>query len=571
MSLDTRYNRLLQVEVGSIQQFIFDGARLRDWRGASAVLDRIERRDLPDTLAEFPVEIVRSGGGVVVLGAETDLTDQEVRQLFQDVAATYRQKAPGARIYTSHTPPLENLGDASTAADLLRYLSFAAARHRGQSPASDPGTELLDPMVRFCDSCGDRPAERHRRLGDEAELVCTVCHAKGENGVRVRLGKAPESLIGRFGAFLAQRNGAVTDDESEEREPDDEEDGGPAGDGMPPVAWERHPEVSHLVPDDLTAIAEADVSGDIALIVADGNRLGQTVQSIDDLDTYQAFSTGVDQVVTQSVFTALARCAPPRTPSDGDEARLPWEIIFLGGDDVLLATTSDLAVPVTQAITSEIERRSRELFRDLSLEREFLSMAAGIAIGDPSTPIGVLRSLAGELEESAKNRTYEAAEKDREVSTVDFHRITAQGTTTLRAIRDRELRPHRHLRDLGARLTMRPFTMAELQEVNQLAKRWQEAKLPTSKVHDLRERLFESPAEATRAWTHVVGRASDDEKRRAWLDLMRLGPAEEAAGELTNGRDVQVRAPWIVDGNAKTRKTYLLDVIDLMRLTGTEG
>jgi hypothetical protein len=578
MSLRDRYHRLLQVEVGSIQPFIFEGARLRDWRGASALLDRIERSDLPEKLEGVPVDIIRSGGGVIVMGVTEALPDSDVEELLRTVAATYRQEAPGTRVYTAQVdlskPDADGEGEAVI--DLLSRLSFEAERRRGQSPRADEGSELLGPMTRYCDSCGERPAETQRSMGDNHELVCPVCYAKGEHGTRVRIGKAPESMIERFAKFLTRSASGATDESS--------------------PAWESVSDIPGLVPGDLSSIAEVDSSNQIALIAADGNRLGQTVQSIGDLDTYRAFSDGVGEMVTRSVFAALARHAPPRAPSKGGKARLPWEIIFLGGDDILLAVASDLAVPLAQAISEEVSIRSRHLFDELDLERDFLSLATGIAIGDATVPIGVLRSLASDLEKSAKKRTYQAAEAGREVHTVDFHRITAQGTTTLSAIRNRELRPRRYHQQAEAQLTMRPFTTAELQRVHETARRWQSAGLPTSKIQYLREHLFESPAEATRAWTHVVGRSSATEKRRAWQDLMRLAPVDDHApaegasgdgvpagdspgpsslsigdaGDASTSGTIQVRAPWLVRPGDGARGTYLLDVIELMELIPRE-
>lgn len=553
--------QLLQVEVGGIQNYIFEGARLREWRGASALLDRIERRDLPELLEGEPAEIIRSGGGTLILRTTEPLSEEETKALARRAAATYRREAPGALTYSAAVDTESEPTDAIS--ELLGHLSFAAARTRGQHPGIASGAELLDPMARFCDSCGERPAEEHRTLGDTAELVCRACAAKGSHGRKVRRGQAPESLISRFGTFL--KGGAS--------------DGGPRDDGAP-GAWQSIEDVPGLVPGDLTEIGAVDESGEIAVIAADGNRLGATIQMINDLEAYRSFSSGIAALVTESVFSALAALAPPRTPGRGAEARLPWEIIFLGGDDILLVTTADLTVPLTQRICEEVEQRSRALFDRLGLERDFLSMATGIAVADPHVPIGVLRRLAGDLEGRAKDRTYEAAEAGREVSTADFHRLTASGTTTLQSIRSTELRPRRHLEAVEAKLTMRPFTMEELREVTQLARRWLSAGLPGSKVQHLREYLFESPAEATRAWTHVVTRTKSEGARRALQDLMRLGGESAASGSgaadiatqgdgATGGDVVRVRAPWL-GTEENVRRTYLLDVIELMELVGAE-
>ena len=539
---------LLQVEIGSIQSFIFEAARLRDWRGASALLSQIERRDVPALLRDENADLIRSGGGVVVIGVHED--DAVADRLEKEIVSLYRTLAPGSSVYSAHIK-----GNVTRNADmsaLLRELSYTAASAQGHQPAADAHISLLDPLVRFCDSCGERPAMRQRTLGDTAELVCTTCEAKGSHGTDVRRGRAPESLISRFADYVSKHDADGTTD-----------------------AGSPFSNVIDSIPDDLGAIAEVDSSEEIALILADGNRLGATIQGIEDLGTYRTFSEGIDALVTASVFEALHDHAPPRAPGGASarndaERRLPWEILFLGGDDILLATAADVAVPVLLAICEHVETKSRELFKRLGIDRDHLSLAGGIAVSAPHMPIGALYDLTGQLESSAKTRTYRAAGEGREVSTVDIHRITSSGTTTLDVIRQDELRPRRKVDDSDAFLTMRPFTTDELRDAFETARRWKQAGLPTSKVQYLRQHLFESPAEATRAWTHVVGRSRSPDRRKAWHDLLRLspGPETESVDRSSEGqsRRLEVRPPWIYDEASRTRRTHLLDIIDLMAL-----
>ena len=510
--------QLIQVEVGGIQQYIFEGARLREWRGASALLDRIDRRALGQVVADEPVEVIRSGGGVAVLLVPNDAPGGTAERIEEELIGLYESEAPGAAAYATRVE-----GTGESVLDLMDRLALRAATERERVPVFDADASLLGPLVRFCDSCGRRPAEMARTLGGEGELLCRCCHAKGRHGLRIRNGEAAGSLINRFAEHRAEHDAP----------------GWPPADDLP-----------GLVPDDLEALAETDPNNDVALIQADGNALGQTIQQIDELDAYREFSDRVAEGVETAVFDALID-HPPR------DGTLPWEVVFLGGDDVLLFTAASIALPVAEALIENVRAETAPLTRPY--DRGYLSLGLGIAAADPHVPASVLRGLAGELEDSAKTLAYA---REEEVSTVDYHRITGEGATTLDHVREESLRPERDYRaredQPPTRLTARPFTAEHLRAVRTVASAWQASELPHGKLHRLRESLFESPAAARKAWAHVLARAPDD-RRPAWRQLQDLSVNGQAAGEAA--------LPWTRAGDdSGRRETYLLDVLDARAL-----
>lgn len=522
MDSSASYNRLLQVEVGGIQDYIFQSSRLREWRGASALLDRIGRRDLYDVVTEKPVDIVRSGGGVAVLGVRSEAPEGTARDLQDEVTRLFREQAPGVRVHAASVRP-----SSEPASDLLARLSYKAGLRQEQSPASDPDAQLLGPMTRFCDSCGLRPAEEHRQIGDDGALVCPTCKKKGSYSAAVRAGEVPESTIRRFAEHVKK-------------------------DGERADGWTEVDSIPELVPEDVEALGETDPNGDIALVLADGNALGKTIQQIDGFDAYQSFSEEIAAAVEAAVFDTLAE-HPPK------EDTIPWEIVFLGGDDILILTSASIALSVAEGLARSVEDRSAEVVEPY--ERDFLSLGIGVVAARPHVPIKVLRRLAEELESSAKDLAYSW---EGETHAIDFHRITGEGSTTLSHIRDHVLRPERDYRDApGApptRLTARPYTLETLREVRDLTEEWKT--LPRSKVHALRESLFESPAEAMRSWAHVVARA-DDENRSTWQKLAQL------ANPAAQGRVLDL--PWTAPGHKGgggnvARETFLLDVVEVLAL-----
>jgi len=516
-------DRLVQIDVGGVQSYIFDGSRLREWRGASALLDRAERVALPETIRDLEgsVTVLREGGGVMVLGVGADVATDDVVQALID---EYQHEAPGARVYGASVSFRESVQDT------LSVLTFRVERNRGKKLRVDSKSMLLGAMARPCDSCGRRPAEEGTEISDDGRLVCGVCSHKGRHGGNVRRGEAEASVLDRF------RDHLQDSEEQAEVDPDD---------------------LTDCLPDDLNAVAEAG-HGSIALIQADGNSLGKTVQQIASLDQYAALAEGVDGAVETALFNTLAQHGPAN-------GTLPWEILFLGGDDILIATADTIALEVALSLTNRIEKRTDDLFATDSLRdlgRSHLSMGVGIGVADPHVPISVLRSLAHELERSAKKRTYrlQNEDPDTEVSTFDLHRIAGSGSASLSHIRDHVLRPRRARGFENVSLTQRPFTLEELTDVLEVARQWKKEGLPTNKLHALRESLFVSPAEAMRQWSHTVGRASKT-NRSAWLELQQLqGLSKDAT-----------QAPFVMkksggDASPHTATTPLLDVLDIHAL-----
>lgn len=526
---------LLQVEVGGIQQYIFEGARLREWRGASALLDRAERVKIPEEIDRRYGEAVvtlRQGGGVVLLGVEDG--GPAPGKVASVVEETYRTHAPGARVYSAHVPL-----DASDVSASLAALTFEATEARNRAPQVDPDVPLLGAMVRPCGSCGARPAETDSEIADEGTLLCSVCASKAAHGRRVRGGQQDGSVLARFAAHLeaADSPSALTPDDL---------DGG--------------------VPEDLSAIASVG-NGSIALVQADGNSLGKTIQQVRTRSQYEALSAGIAREVQGAVFDTLAQHGP--CPDGSPSGTLPWEIIFLGGDDVLLAVADDIALQVARGLTRRVEDRTESLFGDAPLDelgRSQLTMGTGVVVADAHVPMAVLRKLAHSLEREAKDRTYSLLETDgREVSTLDFHRVMGSGSASLSHIRDHVMRPRHTARGYEASLTQRPFTMQELERVLEVARHWNEEDLPGSKLQALRDRLFASPAQAMRQWTHVVARAPDGH-REAWQAL-------EGLLRSTADTGADVRTPFIEHSSTSTDEapervatTPLLDVLDVHSL-----
>lgn len=551
------YPVLLQIDTGGIQEFIFESNRLRDIRGASALLGEVNREMVPEIVRGYQgAHIIRSSGGVSIIGLNSK---QDAEQLQREIDRLYARFIPGAALYSG---VVESNSDDTVAA-LLSRLSYKTSITQGSKPRRDFLVTAVSPMVQFCQSCGNRPVEHQSKIIDERQLICRVCYTKRMYGTRARSGDAKHGPLGRFihSDILKQTWGSKVNN------------------------WEA------IIPEDFSAIGAAS-NGEIAMILADGNRLGQLLRSITDFATYKKFSKELADAVEAAVFETL--CLYPAESTKAGGHALPWELVFLGGDDVLLITAANIAMDVAILLMQKVEEKTAELLKSIKLQdtdRKHIDMGAGVVIAPSHFPLVTLFGLAQSLEKSAKRKAY--AQKDAPCSTIDFHRLTSDGNPELEQVRKWGLKPKRlpsyaypakipgenePSEYLGCRgktearpedrieLVGRPYTIKECQEVLELARTWRNAGLPNNKIHLLYEALLESPAVAMYSWAKVVGRARDNEAKtwRLLEDVLCSDDQKVRTDRLpwvdsTGEENTSVAVPLI-------SKTYLLDVIDLWSL-----
>jgi CRISPR-associated protein Cmr2 len=122
-------------------------------------------------------------------------------------------------------------------------------------------------------------------------------------------------------------------------------------------------------PDEARSLIEignaSQPNGFVAYIYADGNNMGGYIQKIQTPQQYQQFSDDIFEATEQSVYHALAQHLHPHQLHDlKDEEKEhrngrwihPFEILTIGGDDVMLIVPADKALAIAQTIGEEFER-----------------------------------------------------------------------------------------------------------------------------------------------------------------------------------------------------------------------
>lgn len=261
-------------------------------------------------------------------------------------------------------------------------------------------------------------------------------------------------------------------------------------------------------PNDLNDIAKSsDRENYIAFIYADGNNMGAYLENIETPAQYRQFSERVFVTMQTAAFKALAKLEPVWIKDDNDRYVFPFEIISIGGDDLLLIVPGSKVFEVVHAIGENFDnefnsynkltdtdklrlsqRYKSSKWVDAQEMQPVFSMSLGFVIAEAHTPVAFLEHLAGSLLKSAKTRA-KTLIKDAggyRGGTVDFLVLKSISMITSNLS---DFRKKFYKTDTKNSLTMRPFTLHELSGFIETIKVFKKDEFPQSQLYQLRESL----------------------------------------------------------------------------------
>lgn len=530
------------VDTPSIKQFVFGADSLIDIRGASALLDRLNRAELPRWLSDDSqayggtVETVFAAGGAGQFIFD-GLTDAQVEEILDAAAARFAAESDNQLRLVYGIAPW---GSAGYTAAVRRAFGMLQRRREWGLPSRAVQTA---PFLRECDSLGHLPA--CFRDSDRDEWVSAAARWKRREGEKVRASGGGAGPLATWRQWVAGRG-----DEAAE-----------AG-----------------IPGDFQEIGERlDARGYIAVVYCDGNNMGRLVQELPSPGVARAFSEIVDSAVRaaacESLYTEVYSKAKRKK-------QLPFDILLLGGDDLVVAVPAtaglSFAIRALEVFEAETRRRIQAADQDV---REFflrrlgdgaLSLSAGVAIARASYPFYLTLELAEDLLKSAKKgATQERLEKGEAYVTasyLDFQSIEGGATARLADLRAVDYCVYDTEGFAGpateiAQRTCRPYSLAGLQLLVAEAKKL--ASIPSSKRHSLWEAALEPrPLDAEIKMQELLGRlgtrtrGAPSQQVNWWLALERLTPPGWV-----------FEYPWYVrtDGDqVKHRKTAAADLLEVL-------
>lgn len=291
---------------------------------------------------------------------------------------------------------------------------------------------------------------------------------------------------------------------------------------------EGHPTLNSLYNSEKLSLQEARSlrevgnasKGFVAYIYADGNNVGGYIQKIRTAEQYKTFSKVVSDATEQSVYHALARHLRPHKLRNIDDAETrnrdgnyihPFEILTIGGDDVMLVVPADKALAIAKTISEEFERILLELDSSLAVKPEELqrspqdihryqptqapisrcqlSMSTGVLITANDTPIYYAENLTNQLLKLAKKKA-KNLKRDTHYhgGTIDF---LVMKSVTMLSSKVGEFRESGLVIDDKPKLKLygAPYTLHEIGGLIETAKALKKADFPRSQLYQIRSLL----------------------------------------------------------------------------------
>jgi hypothetical protein len=356
---------LVVAGVPGIKKYVFGTDRLKEIRGASALLEDLTRNRIADylhkcTQLETVTVFVGGGAGQFIIHAEEEAINASLKSIEGEFLLKTRGGALlnwGKAEYTG-----ENYHSA------LKLAGLDAIQKLEENPFS-PSSQLHTGFIRECDSCdGLVSAQPEKNLHDDL-FLCDICRAKVEFNYRTR-----KTFFSDLLEYL--RGKGISAD--------------------PPDSFEQIGEQCQAR------------KGYTALVYADGNAMGKFIRSIDTPELFSFFSQTVDDSIKKACHEALYEAC--YLEAGQHPAAIPAEILMLGGDDLLVYLTAETAFPFAAKVAEKFSAITREKMETVDegtfflnkLGGKGLTLSLGVAFGKSHTPFSILLDQAEELLGSAK-------------------------------------------------------------------------------------------------------------------------------------------------------------------------
>ncbi|MEA5539339.1 type III-B CRISPR-associated protein Cas10/Cmr2 [Limnoraphis robusta Tam1] len=259
-------------------------------------------------------------------------------------------------------------------------------------------------------------------------------------------------------------------------------------------------------------------NGFIAYIYADGNNMGGYIQKeVKTPQDYKKFSQDIFNATEKAVYYALSEHLRPHqlknlTDPDIENKNGDWihpfEIITIGGDDVLLIVPANQALEVAKTLGEKFEEllkasgyNSDESYTPQEVHRCHgenlptgnnqceLSISTGVLITAEETPIYYADKLTNQLLKSAKERAKLLRKQGYYGGTIDF--LTMKSVTMI-ASSIKEFREQGLTKDFTKpklRLYAAPYTLHEIGGLLKTVQAFKNVDFPRSQLYQIRSLL----------------------------------------------------------------------------------
>ena len=467
---------LVAFDTDHIKQYVFGTDKLKEIRGASSILDYLNRTVMTGKEKNKPLPFrvnpvyANGGGGLFVI--ESDNADdaenferyiqREYRERTGEGASiTYAvQKLPDDIKITRNDDIEGELVDDEKIESFLESLRWRLREKK--LIASEMISFPTHPFMRPCDSCGvfyAAPDEgRVNRDPDErtqGELYCLSCQLKRQRDEQVK----------QYIDDVVRGDKTSSDDFLWKEVRDRLEKAG--------YDLSSHPKR----PEDFNVFANFKGKKDyLALIYADANSMGSSFEKCKGLKEYQILAKTVDDAIYQAVCSAIAQQLKVKdhVPA-GLQPTFPFDILLMGGDDVLMAVPATVALDVALTIANVFEKEMGKHYPDKQY-----TLSVGVVIAPIKYPFRLLESLVTTTLKFAKD---DGEGKPR----INFVTVAGSASETFTKVFDL-LRDETADKQFFA--TLRPYDPATLRHLLDAIRDGRRQNLGRSKLHQMREAIL---------------------------------------------------------------------------------
>ena len=419
---------LVLLDTDKIHRYVYSSGTLKSIRGASSILAELnEEKAVKKRVESHSGECIFAGGGQVMAEFNSDKSGKQAEEFIRAEQAKYKKRA------ASITGIKEEYTDADGFKDVVKHAQIKLRRAKEERTYD---THLLSsPFFKTCQLCGVNPASKPTKY--EKKFVCTACERKTDKGEEIRKKPEKSPIYAKFQEFV-------------ENQP----------------AYQEWAEAKFA--EDLSKLGElSNPENYLGLIYADGNRMGERLLDRTGKTEYQELSKAIGKGLQDSVFESLLKYIP-----EPIEGTIPFEFVILGGDDLILFTPAQKAIPIALEILRQFEEKMKKCAEEIK-EKKF-TLSAGVVIAHSKFPISSFTKQAEDLLKSAKTLNkkmwYGAENKSQreEISTIDYLVISSPSANPVDVIREKEL-----TYTLGKNtysLTQRPFTLEKADRIVKIVK-----------------------------------------------------------------------------------------------------
>lgn len=395
---------LVALDTDHIKEYVFRTDRLKEIRGASSLLDYLNRHIMESIAKEFKAQCIYANGGSGLFLISGEGAKKQAEAFGKKVQLAYCEQSGGTSSITYATQPLPNNISEDELMDYPLKQELLLLQYRLQQAKNNPPSEIAlpsHPFMRPCDACGIEYAQyQGTKLGPQEENVikkseddeeekdddgedeedqhrfyCESCRNKYRQDKKVR-GTIKQALLSvRRKKSVSVRDGYLWDRVISLLQQEGYE--------FPLGKLPRRPK-------DFNAFRGFPGSKDyLALIYADGNGMGKALMEQDTLRKRKQFANNLDDSVFQAMAIAISRHLKIQNTS-GEKNLFPFDILLVGGDDIVMVTPAANAADVALTIAQEFE----SLTKAKDPQGKGYTLSVSVVLAPTKYPFGLLRDLA---------------------------------------------------------------------------------------------------------------------------------------------------------------------------------